>query len=357
MQLRVVVVTFLCFWLSLVDCRAIEPEHVRAAMLHEREKILNGSFTAIGEFRSEDPRFELEELDGQFLWKMRFDFVTEDFEFDRKEPKPGVANVTVRTFYARADDSSYFYTDYLQSAAWLRIRKRTGEPVTPGDFQFFDVRGIGLTCSPTSICNSSQLGMKSFFDHYDVKNGSSIDVVQDSPSILRLSFSALNGELVTSLWIDKENGYTPIREIHRQGKETLEETNTVWKHLNGVWVPISLSSISKTPHLKANSEMKIENIVWRSTEVKQSFDWEYVNSLESKISTNYLTLDLPEFTEVFDERGSAPKLVHVFGRKLPNNPDNIPTRSGKFFYGLLALALVCIFGLYLFYKKRARRDS
>jgi hypothetical protein len=327
------------------------PNQVRAAMQHEREKIRNGAFTAFGSFVIENPETPQLCMRGPVHWSMRFDLATEDFIFDRREPWRGEKDKVLRTYYAMQGDSAYYYTDYLESCAWLRIRKRSSERVEPGDFQYFDPRGLGMSCSPVTIFSLSVDGMKAFFEHSDVKNGAVITVAEESDSILRLSYDT--GPEVVNLWVDRARGWTPIKKNYSFKNEVQSETYTAWEQKNGAWVPVSYSDKSKTPFLPKGAEPTVKNLLWRQGEVNLTFNWEYVNDArKSQIVIDYHDMDLPLMTQVFDERGATPKLVHLQGRKLPGYSENSPASSGRSVYGLLAVVFLVILGAFFFWRRR-----
>ncbi len=351
-----------CFFLARMSfCEAVATdvltvEQIKKGMEFERSKLMNGMFTAFGGMKQSDAGTPGSDFDGNVSWKMEFDFFSGNFLFDRSEPRRGTKDGRLRTFFCVNGPDAYYYTDYLDSCAWLRIRNKQDPVVEPGEFKHLDIRGVGFSSS-THLISRSQLGMKVFFDNYSVTNeGSKISIEAESDNVVRLWFDAVEGRIHFSLWVDKENGFTPIRNLSRQGTITTNDTRTDWRQISGAWVPVSLTGSMSTPYIPSQSESKEENIVWRNQEVNLAFDWSHVNAVDrDKPVFKYSELDFVRKTKVFDERVKPPKLVHIFGIKLPTNQSEIPKNTYGMIYTVLTVFFLSSMGIVFYLSRRSKK--
>ncbi len=160
----------------------------------------------------------------------------------------------------------------------------------------------------------------------------------------------MNGVYLDSLWIDWQNGFTPIRHVVEQSGRVESEVNVSWKNNSGVWVPVSMK-LSKTQYkLTTGKEPKPENFVVTSDAIELTFLWEELNSPAFDQSVfDYRSFDLPEGTPVFDERSKPSKQIDTISRnRAPEAVASIGPR--KIYVALLLLFIVGAIG-YTFRKQ------
>jgi len=150
-------------------------------------------------------------------------------------------------------------------------------------------------------------------------------------------------ELQRQLWLDRTNGYTPVRHelryLDRSGPvptwqaKPRETSEVTWEQVSAVWIPRTFSlTLERAPGVKASVEL--------------AFEWEAVNQPVPEEQFTPDGMDLPPRTQIVSWELGKPVVLGYTGKKLERSTDSTPppgtpslaTTLGR----LLLLAVVVI---------------
>ncbi len=334
-----------CFLLNSIqfvfpDDTRLDPRSIKEKIDFERSKLFNGSFNVVGNSKQTSYESPSKENEGKLRGEMAFDIVSGSFLIDRLETV-GERNERVRSFYASSEGSAYYFSNQGVSRASLFIDK-TSSPPKPGSFCFVDVRKIGFTARENLFCGSYE-GSDDFFI-FKGEMAQEIQIFEENDSILKLTHK--NFAETHSLWINKKEGYTPIRHLSKAHTgDRYTEVKTSWIQIGQVWVPKSMHMSALTPYIPPNVEPKEENIAKNKFAVDLAFTWNYANDKSKDLVLDYKKFDLPEESMVFDNRSGHQKFVYVFGRQMPPTLLTSPTESPNYLRWLGLVSVVVIVGI------------
>lgn len=292
-------------------------EYIVQGMLYQREQLRSGVYRAHGRKVDDDPRWP--GIDGDVTIYCAFDLDEPRLRFDRVEP-----SLSATDFDARPDEvhdivdgntalPSTFATE-LVSLEWRYVRTAdrslvwcTDWPVVqvkrpdespPSGVAPFDVRALGLAYWMDFVKGYQ---FEELVESY--KAETPVEIVRIPEAVFRATW--IRGGTRTVVWIDSEQGVSPIRlEVSERLPAATEDgsgnwsqpklvSDVTWQAINGVWVPrtFSIEELHLAPRV-----MKYE----------LTFDWESVNQDIPDEVFSEEGLELPERTVTVDDRLGEP---------------------------------------------------
>lgn len=287
-----------------------------AGLRDNNDRIRSGVVRVQGRKLDDDPKGG--RLEGEIRLFIAFDQEHGLFRFDRTEPgraepRPGdpptpPGTAPSRSFggkFARTPEGTIYRLDGDASINMGTLQKDPPAVVSP-----FDPRAIGLYYYSDFERN---VPLDTVIKSWD--RGDAIEVVREADGLYRLR-RVDEGPISsrTTIWLDTERGYTPIR-LETNDKKTGSDdwsdaitlSQTTYQKLGNVWVP-------KTYHIddrQFHPRLLAYDLV---------FEWESVNEpVDPKLFT-VEGFDAPKGTYVVDRRIGRPIAVGVVGEPRAEPP-------------------------------------
>ena len=317
-------------------------DFLRKGMDDQKQRLRTGVYRISGRLYNDDPN--LGKLDGPVTIFSAFDYDTNKFRFDRREPiRDG--KITAPGTAPDATWSPKFVggqmirlPDRVIAKSIDSIMTRSGS-MTPRDeenIKPLDVRAVGLFYW-SDLSSGRPTTYPKLLEYYDRERPE--EVVEERRGIWRITWTFPEEMTVTLrriVWLDQNSGYSPIRLELKMRRSSMPagqwlapmfESDTSWVEFAGVWVPQTYRVVAK------HSAPVIQGY-------DLSFDWDIVNGeIPAKVFT-LEGLSLPKNGMVIDNSlgkdiilGSISANHQLVERKTPPPPPPTITKPKRAWQG------------------------
>ncbi len=238
----------------------------------------------------------------------------------------------------------------------LEVRAAQGFYAPSGTIGFFDVRGLGLYQGFMLHDNAGHSLAKLLDFFASIETDVQVQQHAGKPWCLFWFFARGAVRTECRVWIDVENGFTPIRHQHKrfspegpQGK-ILEEATTKWERRGDIRVPVQFKFVRDSGGRGAQG--RYDPMGGMREEIDMSIDWKSINEPVPQHLFEYQDLGAPKGINIIDSSLGPTIIVQ--------SPGLSETSSWKLTTVLLFSALVLSLlgaGSYVLVRRRRQRKN
>ncbi len=333
---------------------------ILAGMKTERHMVKTGIFDAKGRFSVSDPGQP--EASGTLVVNGFFDAQAAKFRSDAIRPGRSIASgraqwdAILRKVVVTPDLSLFYNEDFTR----LEIHQPGIENIDsmPDTGGFIDIRGLGID-------SFRQLFKNRTIDESftSLEEMPATECVEEGKGVYRIAWITTPKDRRLTIWVDAENGFTPIRLQWQHAKvfgsvdewlDPFETQEVGWRKVENVWVPTSYRAISHIPiPLRGRGDENPPPT--RSFQYDLSINWKSVNNPLDDSLFQYEAMDLPVGTAIVDTRSGDRERLGVTGID-PGPPISLESRGrSPWLWILVAGNILFLFGIVAYFLRRKNR--
>ncbi|PQO27621.1 hypothetical protein C5Y96_19025 [Blastopirellula marina] len=297
--------------ISLGETTAELQQFIIAGMRTERQQLKSGAYTANGKFSVKEPGSPA--VSGEMSLKGFFDATQDKFRSDSKRPARTMPsadakdkwNATSRKVVS-TPDMSLFYNENFDRLEVHQpgVLELSSMPNTEG---YLDVRVLGITSFSHLFKN------RTIHDSFsELEKAPASECIDEGEGIYRIVWITGPEDRRFTIWVDTQNGFTPIRlqwqfyKIGSSGEwlDPFEVHEIGWRQSSSEWVPTSYRMNTQIALPSRSKPDKLENGTPATREIHYdlSFNWKSINEPLDDTLFEYESMELPVGTSLVDAR-------------------------------------------------------